>query len=68
MHSVDISYYNRNVNNVEQGEIMDKYIYKGLEIIGNYLERLSTWSLLNRSEIVWFSLGVISILILQLIF
>ncbi len=47
---------------------MDKYIYKGLEIIGNYLEKWATWSLLNRTEIVWFSFGVLSILILQFIF
>jgi len=36
---------------------MDKYIYKGLEIIGNYLEKWATWSLLNRTEIVLVSFG-----------
>ena len=47
---------------------MDKYIYKILELVGDDLEKIATWSLLNRSEIVWFSFGVLSILILQFIF
>ena len=47
---------------------MDKYIYKILELVGDYLEKIATWSLLNRSEIVWFSFGLLSILILQFIF
>jgi len=43
---------------------MDKW----MKIIESYIDKASSWSLFNRSEIVWFSIGVISILILQLIF
>jgi len=43
---------------------MDKW----MKTIESYIDKVSSWSLFNRSEIVWFSLGVISILILQLIF
>jgi len=39
-----------------------------VEIIEKYLDKIVTWSLLHRQEIVWFSLGVISILILKAIF
>jgi len=43
---------------------MDKW----MKMIESYIDKVSSWSLFNRSEIIWFSLGVISILILQLIF
>jgi len=43
---------------------MDKW----MKMIESCIGKVSSWSLHNRSEIIWFSLGVISILILQLIF
>jgi len=36
-----------------------------VEVIKLYLEKLATLSLLYRQELIWFSLGAISILILK---
>jgi len=38
------------------------------DIIASYLDKIACWSLLHRQEIVWFSLGMLSILILKAIF
>jgi|TARA_R110002124_G_scaffold89292_1_gene228366 hypothetical protein len=47
---------------------MDKYIYKALEVIGDAIQWAFDFVDSNSKEVTWFSIGVISILIVQFIF
>ena len=47
---------------------MDKYIYKALEKIGEAIQWVFDFIDTNKIETLWFSLGILSILIIQSIF
>lgn len=47
---------------------MDKYIYKALEKIGEAIQWVFDFCDTHRTETIWFSIGVISVLVMQLIF
>jgi|TARA_B110000305_G_C19256232_1_gene547237 hypothetical protein len=47
---------------------MDKYMYKALEKIGEAIQWIFDFCDTNSKEVAWFSVGAISILIIQFIF
>ena len=47
---------------------MDKYIYKALEVVGDVIQWVFDFVDNNSKEVTWFSIGVVSILIIQFIF
>lgn len=47
---------------------MDKYLYKALEKTGEAIQWLFDFVDNNSKEVTWFSVGVVSILIIQFIF
>ena len=47
---------------------MDKYVYKALEKTGEAIQWAFDFIDNNKTESLWFSLGVLSILIVQFIF
>ena len=47
---------------------MDKYLYKALYKTGEAIQWLFDFCDTNSTEVTWFSIGVISVLIIQFIF
>lgn len=47
---------------------MDKYIYKALEKIGEAIQWVFDFCDTNITEVKWFSIGVISVILIQFIF
>jgi hypothetical protein len=47
---------------------MDKWLYTILEKTGEGIEKLYWFCSNNKTEVIWFSAGVLSVLAIQLIF